>query len=239
MGAGFRVKDMFQPTVFLPGLLCDAVLWRAQIDGLSDLVAPFVADLTLDDSVEAMARRTLAAAPPRFALIALSMGGYVAFEMLRQAPGRIERLALIATSAAPDSPERAAERRAGIESLRLGRFRGVTDRLLPQLLHESLLHSAVAETVKAMAERVGGAAFLRQQKAILGRADSRPLLADIAMPTLVAVGDSDVLTPPDEAEDIQRGVAGARLHRFRDCGHLPALERPDETTAVLRDWLVA
>ncbi|WCM25783.1 alpha/beta fold hydrolase [Sphingomonas sp. QA11] len=230
---------MLQPTVFLPGLLCDAVLWRAQIDGLAALVAPFVADLTLDDGVEAMARRTLAAAPPRFALIALSMGGYVAFEMLRQAPGRIERLALIATSAAPDSPERAAERRAGIESLRLGRFRGVTDRLLPQLIHENLLHSAVAETVKAMAERVGGDAFLRQQKAILGRADSRPLLADIAVPTLVAVGDGDVLTPPGEAEDIRRRVAGARLHRFRDCGHLPALERPDETTAVLCDWLAA
>lgn len=225
------------PILFLPGLLCDAALWRAQVDGLADVAAAAVADLTLDESVAAMAVRALAAAPPRFALAALSMGGYVAFEILRQAPERVTRLALLDTSAAPDSSERARGRRGAIASLERGRFVGVTDRLLPRLVHESHVEGPVADTVRAMAARVGGAAFVRQQRAILGRPDSRPMLSGIAVPTLVAVGDGDMLTPPADAAEIHAGIAGSTLHTFRDCGHLPALERPDETTAVLRDWL--
>jgi pimeloyl-ACP methyl ester carboxylesterase len=225
------------PVVLLPGLLCDATLWRAQVEGLADIAAALIPDLTLDETVRDMAARTLAVAPPRFALAALSMGGYVAFDILRQAPGRVTRLALFATSAAPDSPERATERKRGMESLKLGRFMGVTQRMLPQLVHPSHVSDAVGETVKAMAERVGGAAFLRQQHAILSRPDSRPTLSIIKIPTLVAVGDGDVLTPPSESREIHRGIAGSRLHIFETCGHLPALEQPDETTAVLRDWL--
>ena len=225
------------PVLFLPGLLCDATLWRAQIDGLADMVAPAVADLTLDDSIADMARRALAAAPPQFALVALSMGGYVAFEIMRQAPRRVTRLALLASSAAPDSPTRVSERRGAIESLELGRFRGVTDRLLPQLVHSRHVLSPVAETVKQMAERVGGPAFIRQQRAILGRPDSRPDLAHIKVPTLVAVGQDDRLTPPAESQEIHRGIPGSTLHMFEKCGHLPALELPTETTALLRAWL--
>ena len=225
------------PVLFLPGLLCDATLWRAQIDGLADMVAPAVADLTLDDSIADMARRALAAAPPQFALVALSMGGYVAFEIMRQAPRRVTRLALLASSAAPDSPARASERRGAIESLELGRFRGVTDRLLPQLVHSRHVQGPVAETVKQMAERVGGPAFIRQQRAILGRPDSRPDLAHIKVPTLVAVGQDDRLTPPAESQEIHRGIPESTLHMFENCGHLPALELPTETTALLRAWL--
>ena len=225
------------PVLFLPGLLCDATLWRAQIDGLADMVAPAVADLTLDDSIADMARRALAAAPPQFALVALSMGGYVAFEIMRQAPRRVTRLALLASSAAPDSPTRVSERRGAIESLELGRFRGVTDRLLPQLVHNRHVQSPVAETVKQMAERVGGPAFIRQQRAILGRPDSRPDLGHIKVPTLVAVGQDDRLTPPAESQEIHRGIPESTLHMFENCGHLPALELPTETTALLRAWL--
>jgi pimeloyl-ACP methyl ester carboxylesterase len=227
------------PLVLLPGLLCDATLWRAEVEGLADLAAAFVPDLTLDDTVAAMAARVLAVAPERFALGALSMGGYVAFEIMRQAPARVERLALFSTSASPDTPEHEAERRRGMESLKLGRFVGVGQRLLPQLIHPSRLADPVAETVRDMAERVGGAAFLRQQEAILSRPDSRPVLAEIRVPTLVAVGDSDVLTPPAEARLIHEGIAGATLHLFETCGHLPALERPEESIALLRGWLGA
>lgn len=225
------------PLLFLPGLLCDKRLWRDQAEALSDIAEPFIADLTRDDSIAAMAARALAAAPGRFALAALSMGGYVAFEILRQAPERVTRLALFDTSAGPDDAQRVAQRKAGIESLKIGRFVGVTTRLLPRLVHASHIAGPVGEDLKAMAARVGGEAFLRQQQAILGRPDSRPLLPGITVPTLVAVGDQDVLTPLEDALEIHHGIVGSHFHLFKACGHLPALERPEETSDVLRAWI--
>jgi pimeloyl-ACP methyl ester carboxylesterase len=225
------------PLLLLPGLLCDARLWRDQVAGLGDVAAAQVADLTRDDALPAMARRALDAAPERFALAALSMGGYVAFEILRQAPERVTRLALFSTSASPDTPDRAERRRAAMSSLEHGRFVGVTRRLLPQLIHPDRVDGEVGAEVRAMAERVGGEAFLRQQRAILDRPDSRPLLASIGVPTLVAVGDADVLTPSTESRAIFRAIPGASLHVFGRCGHLPAMECPAWTTALLRGWL--
>jgi pimeloyl-ACP methyl ester carboxylesterase len=226
-----------RPVVFLPGLLCDQRLWRDQIDDLADIVAPFVADLTLDDDVSRMAARVLAVAPPRFALVGLSMGGYVALEIMRQAPERVERLALIDTSARADSAERAEERRRGMASLQRGRFVGITGPLLRQLIHESRVAGPVGDQLKAMAARVGGAAFLRQQKAILNRPDSRPDLSAITVPTMIAVGDDDRVTPPEHAIEMHERIAGSTLHMLGDCGHLPALERPEEISRLLRDWL--
>ncbi len=225
------------PLLLLPGLLCDGELWRSQIDALHGIADCRIADLTLDESVGAMAERALAVAPPCFALAALSMGGYVAFEILRRAPERVSRLALLDTSAAPDTPARAAGRRAAMDSLRVGRFLGVTRRLLPDLIHADHLDGPVGAQVQAMAARVGGKAFLRQQQAILDRPDSRPLLGHILVPTLIAVGEDDRLTPPVEARAMHEAVAGSRLHLFARCGHLPPLERPDETGALLREWL--
>jgi pimeloyl-ACP methyl ester carboxylesterase len=226
------------PLLLLPGLLCDAALWRAQVEALADVAAASVADLTLDTSIEAMASRVLATAPPVFALAGLSMGGYVAFEIMRRAPQRVTRLALFDTQAELDSPERITQRHRSIESLRLGRFVGVTARLLPQLVHPCQAAGPVGETVTAMAKRVGGAAFLRQQQAILDRPDSRPTLAAIRVPTLVAVGADDVLTPVSDAIEIHRGIAGSRLRVIDECGHLPALEKPEETSELLREWLL-
>lgn len=225
------------PIVFVPGLLCDARLWRDQRTGLADFGASTVADVTLDDSVAGMAARLLAEAPPRFRLVALSMGGYVAFEVLRQAKDRIDALALFSTSAAPDAPGRAAEREAALQSMSVGKFAGVTDRLLPRLIDEQHLRGPVGDDLKAMALRVGGEAFVRQQRAIQSRPDSRPLLAQIDMPTLVAVGDGDVLTPPSASVEMFRGLRAPSFHLFHRCGHLPAMEQPGETNAVLRGWL--
>ncbi|EGD59216.1 alpha/beta hydrolase fold protein [Novosphingobium nitrogenifigens DSM 19370] len=223
--------------MLLPGLLCDRELWRAQTAALGSVASCQVADLTRDDTIGAMAERVLAHAPARFALAALSMGGYVAFEILRRAPERVERLALLATCAAPDSDERARQRRSAMATLEMGRFKGVTGRMLPQLVHAGHVHGAVGEVVQAMAARVGAEAFLRQQQAILRRPDSRSILPSIVMPTVIGVGDDDRLTPPSEAEELHRGIAGAHFHLFARCGHLPPLECPDETTALLRHWL--
>lgn len=225
--------------LLLPGLLCDARLWRDQVEGLADLADITIPDLTLDDSVGAMAARVLAQAPARFALGALSMGGYVAFEILRQAPQRVERLALLSTSARADPPKRAAVRRASLALAERGRFAGVTRKLLPQLVHASRVDTPVGEEVMAMAERVGRDAFLRQQRAILERPDSQPLLPTLSMPTVVGVGDDDRMTAPEESRILQTGIAGARLHVFTDCGHLPPMEKPRETNDLLRAWLTA
>ncbi len=228
---------MVEPLVLLPGLLCDARLWQQQADDLADIAAPWIADLTQDDSIPAMAARVLAQAPQRFALAGLSMGGYVALEIMRQAPERVTHLALLDTSAAPDSEAKQAERERAIKTLGLGRFMGVTEAMLPQLIHESHVRGPVGATVRAMAKEGGQQAFVRQQQAILTRADSRPLLPGIAVPTLIAVGEDDRMTPPPLAEAMHRAIPGARLHRFAQCGHLPPLEQPEATSALLRDWL--
>lgn len=227
------------PLLLLPGLLCDARLWRDQMAAISGRQRCIVADLTLDDSLPAMAARAIAAAAaPHFALCGLSMGGYVALEIMRQAaPGQVTRLALLDTSARPDTPEQARRRRGLMALTRTGQFRGVTPRLLPQLVHPRHLDGPVGAEVMAMAERVGRDAFLRQQQAILGRPDSRPDLPGIRVPTLVTVGEADVLTPPALSEEMAAAIPGARLAVLPGCGHLPPLEDPEATTALLAGWL--
>jgi pimeloyl-ACP methyl ester carboxylesterase len=226
------------PLVLLPGLLCDRELWRRQIETLGDVASPWVADLTLDDSMAAMARRVLAAAPPSFALAGLSMGGYCALEIMRQDPARVTRLALLDTGARADSPDQTARRHGLIELAEKGEFHGVTPRLLPLFLHPDRLKDAeLTGRVTAMAHRVGKEAFLRQQKAIMGRIDSRPHLARIGCPTLLLCGRQDQLTPPALHQEMASLIPGALLDVIEDCGHLSAMERPDAVDAALRIWL--
>src|SRR5580704_15765607 len=177
------------PLVLLPGLLCDAALWAPQVAALSDIADPSVADLSRDDSLAGMARRVLSAAPARFALAGLSMGGYVAQEIMRRSPERVTRLALLDTSARADTLERAAQRRGFIELAHKGQFKGIQPRMLPVYLHpDHLQDKAITDAVLAMAERIGKDAFLRQQQAIMNRPDGREDLKRIAVPTLVLCG---------------------------------------------------
>jgi pimeloyl-ACP methyl ester carboxylesterase len=224
--------------ILLPGLLNDARLWRRQVADLGAKAEVEVADLVGPDSIGAMAQRVLAMRSGRFALAGLSMGGYVAFEVMRQAPDRVERLALLDTSARADTPEQTARRRGLIELAQKGRFLGVTPRLLPQLLHpEHVRDHAIANTVVQMARSVGREGFLSQQRAIMGRPDSRPGLADIRCPTLVLGGKQDAVTPPQVMEEIAAGIAGAKLILLDRCGHLSPLEQPEAVTAALAEWL--
>ncbi len=227
--------------LFLPGLLCDARLFRDQVAALAPERRCLVADLTHDDSIGAMAERALRLVPDGapFALCGLSMGGYVAFEIWRRAPARVARLALLDTSARADTPEQLRRRRALLALSESGMFRGVTPRLLPQLLHPDHVAGPLGAEVMAMAERVGRPAFHRQQRAIMARVDSRPDLPRIAVPTLVAVGEQDALTPPELAEEMAAAIPGARLAHIPDAGHLPPMETPAAVTALLRSWLEA
>lgn len=224
------------PLLLLPGLLCDARLWR---DCLPEGSAPRIADLTLDDSIAAMARRALdlVAGETRFAVAGLSMGGYVAQEVWRQAAPRISHLALLDTSARADTPEQTQRRLDLIALSGRGAFKGVTPRLLPLLLHPSRLDGPLAAEVMAMAERVGVEGFLRQQRAIMTRSDSRGDLPGITVPTLVACGAEDALTPPPLHDEMAALIPGARRMSFEGCGHLPTMEAPEAVRAALEAWL--
>jgi pimeloyl-ACP methyl ester carboxylesterase len=229
---------MGTPLILLPGLLNDARLWRHQAQTLAPLAEVEVADPVGPDSIGAMAERVLAMRPGRFALAGLSMGGYVAFEVMRRAPERVLRLALLDTSARPDMPEQTQRRRGLIELAQKGRFLGVTPRLLPQLLHpDHVRDHAIANTVVQMARTVGREGFLAQQRAIMGRPDSRPGLARIGCPTLVMGGRQDAVTPPEVMEEIAAGIPGARLVLLDRCGHLSPLEQPEAVTAAMAEWL--
>ncbi len=228
------------PLVLLPGLLCDAALWRHQTDTLADIAEITVADLTGDDRFDDMARAVLKAAPETFALAGLSMGGYVAHEIMRQAPGRVTRLALLDTSARADTPGQSERRRAFIEQTRHGDFKGVTSRLLPMLIHpDRLADGDLTGTITAMAEGVGREAFRRQQNAIMNRPDGRRDLSAIPCPTLVLGGRQDALTPLAGHQEMAEGIPDSTLVVIEDCGHLAPLERPRAVSAVMRYWLQA
>lgn len=228
------------PVVLIPGLLCTPRLYQEQIPALWRFGPVTVADHTRDDSMRGIAQRILASTPPRFALIGLSMGGYVAFELLRQARERVAKLALLDTTARPDLPEQTEQRQLQVDMARSGRFDGIAKLLFPRFV-AAARHGdrALQAVVRAMAEETGAEAFVRQQTAIMSRADSRPGLAAIACPTLVVVGADDTLTPPDRAAEIAAAVPSARQVIVPDCGHLSTLEQPAALTHALTAFLSA
>jgi pimeloyl-ACP methyl ester carboxylesterase len=226
------------PTVLVPGLNCSARLYAEQIPALWRFGPVTVADHTRDDTLAAIARRILAAAPPRFALAGLSMGGYISFEIMRQAPERVAKLALLDTGARAETPEQTKARLPRIELAKRGRVAKVADVQFPVLVHESRYgDEALRRLVRTMGEETGAEAFLRQQTAVMARPDSRPGLAAIACPTLVLVGDGDALTPPALAREIAAGIRGSRLVVIPECAHLSTIERPEAVTKALVDWM--
>ena len=228
------------PIVLIPGLTCSARLYAEQIPALWHFGPVTIADHTRDDSMAAIARRILAAAPPRFALAGLSMGGYIAFEIMRQAAERVAKLALLDTGARGDTPEQTERRKVVIALANSGRYADVTDIAFPVYVHRNRHNDeALKRTVRTMAEETGPEAFLRQQRAIIGRPDSRPGLGAITCPTLVLVGEGDEATPPDLAREIAAGISGSRLVMIPDSGHLSTLERPQAVTAALVEWMNA
>lgn len=226
------------PVLLVPGLTCSARLYALQIPVLWTYGPVLVADHRQDDTIDAVARRILDNAPPRFALAGLSMGGYIAFAIMRLAPERIVRLALLDTSARADTPDQTAARKAQIAMTQAGRFSEIPELSMPRYVHPNRQNDiSVTATVRRMAEETGPEAFIRQLKAIMSRPDSRPMLSAIGCPTLVLVGDADAATPPDMAREIAAGIAGAELVVVPDCAHLSTLERPEAVNEALVNWL--
>jgi pimeloyl-ACP methyl ester carboxylesterase len=226
------------PLVLLPGTLLDAELFGHQIAHLADVAEITVGDLASDDSIADMAEMVLATAPQHFALAGLSLGGIVAFEIMRRAPERVTRLALLDTNPLPPRPEQLAAWAELGGLAEAGRLDQVVDRLLPGLLRPGWHADERTErTVRAMAERVGAAAYGRQLRALAGRADSRPTLGTLACPTLVLVGRQDALTPVAIHGEMAAAIPNAALVIVEQCGHLSPLEQPQAVTAALRYWL--
>jgi pimeloyl-ACP methyl ester carboxylesterase len=166
------------------------------------------------------------------------MGGYIAFEIMRQAPSRIAGLALLDTSAGPETSEQTIRRQAQIDMARSGRFDEISEQMFAVLSRPAGLGDArIRQVIRAMAADTGPAAFIRQQTAIMGRADSRPTLSTLRCPTLVVVGDEDKLTPPDLAVEIAQGIPDARLEVVAECGHLSTLDQPERVTKILGSWM--
>ena len=224
------------PVVFLPGLLEDAGAFAHQVESLQQEPTCTVADLTRSDSIAGLAKDALEQAPAgRFALAGHSMGGYVALEVMRQAPGRVERLALLNTNARPDSPE-STENRKRLMALAERDFAEVIRTLIPKLVTQGRV-AELSGAITEMALGCGKDTFMRQERAIIGRIDSRPHLAAIACPTLVVAARHDALMPVELLEELARGIPGSRLAIVEESGHIPTLERPVEVLALLREWL--
>lgn len=228
------------PLVLVPGLLCDAALWASQVATLREETPCWVADVTRDDTMEGMARRVLEEVPyERFALAGLSMGGFVALAIMRAAPQRVDRLALLDTHARPDAPERTRER---LEYMALaqseGGFTAINRNLMRRLIHPSrFTDAALLRAIDAMADRVGIPGYLNQQRAVISRPDSRPHLGSIACPTLVLCGREDILTPLALHEEMAEAIPGAHLVIVDECGHMSTMEQPAAVNAALRAWL--
>ena len=226
------------PVYALPGLLDDERLWQHQASHFAAEHSWITANLTGHDSIAALAATALANAPAeRFALVGLSMGGYVALEIMRQAPERVRGLALLDTNARADSAAATELRHRAIAQAGTD-FAGVVTGLTPRLLHpDHLADPAIVGVIEAMAHTLGPDVFKRQQTAIIGRIDSRPFLGAIRCPSLVLCGREDLLTPVELHAEMAAGIAGARLVLVEHCGHMSALEQPQQINAALQNWL--
>ena len=226
------------PLLLVPGLACTARLYAPQVTALWPSAPLMIADHRQDDHIDAVARRILDNAPPRFALAGLSMGGYIAFAMMRLAPERIARLALLDTSARSDTPEQTAARQSQIAMTKAGRYGEIADLSMPRYVHPDRQNdAAITGAVRQMSAETGPEAFIRQLKAIMSRPDSRSMLGSIRCPTLVLVGDADLATPPDLSQEIADGIADAKLVVVPNCAHLSTLEQPEPVNAALIEWL--
>ncbi|MEJ6022229.1 alpha/beta fold hydrolase [Ramlibacter sp. PS4R-6] len=226
------------PIVLVPGLLCAAELFAPQVPALWPHGPVHIASTLQGDTIAEIASAILASAPPRFALAGLSMGGYISMEIMRQAPARVTKLALLDTSARPDTPEQSEFRRTLIARTKAGEFEAVFEQTLGAFLRPAVWNDPQLQQVwRRMALTTGADAYCRHLEAIIARIDSRPSLARVAVPTLVVVGELDPLTPPERAREIAGLIAGARLVEVPQCGHGSTLDQPGVVTRELVQWL--
>jgi pimeloyl-ACP methyl ester carboxylesterase len=226
--------------ILLPGLASDAALWRHQAPAL--IAAGHTVHISnahaRADTLSDMARAVLAEHEGPLVLVGTSMGGILALEVFRQAPQRVAALALLGSSARPDTPEMITLRSAAVLEFEQGRMDAVLRANVPFAFHPSRQGDvALVSDYFDMVHRAGAAQLVRQNRAIMARPDSRPLLRRLQCPVLVVCGDADALTPPECSREVVAAVPQAELHVLPACGHLLTWEQPEAVNALLRDWL--
>lgn len=226
------------PILLVPGLGGSPRIYRPQIPHLWNRAPVTVVNHIRDDSIAGIAARILDEAPKRFALCGHSMGGYISFEIMRQAPERVERLALLNTQARVDAPDLAARRKTTIKLIETDGLDAAVDAMFPNLVHPSRVNdAALRRLVGEMRRDVGIEPYLRQFQAVMNRIDSRPTLASIRCPTLVLSGDEDNTILNQYSREIADGITGSKYVLLQNCGHLAQVEQPEAVTAALLDWL--
>jgi pimeloyl-ACP methyl ester carboxylesterase len=221
-----------QTLVMIPGLGSDAAVWGRTITALNSEVNCLVGDTLSDRSLRGMAQRILGQAPETFALAGVSMGGMVALEMMKMAPERVTRLALIDTNARPDAFARKAYRHLANLVAITGDFERLSERSVSSMVHPSTPNDVRSELAE-MGVRVGARTYIRQNRALAVRTDLRPVLQSIAIATAVVVGSEDRLTPIDLSQEIHDLTPGSTLHVIPGCGHLPPIEKPAALAGIL------
>lgn len=228
------------PIVLIPSQLCTELLFREQLPALAAITDARVAVMRDHDTVGAMAQSVLDTEEGRFSLIAHGMGGFVAFEILRRAPERVASLVVMSTLAPNDTPAQTTRREGYLKLVENGNFAGVVDERIPMLFHPGNAKNAgLTAIARQMAQDTGAEAFLRQQRAIMARPDSRPTLADIPCPTLILYARQDGISTLAHQEEMRDGIPNARLEIIEECGHMMTLERPEIVTPRLVDWIAA
>ena len=229
---------MTEPLVFLPGMMCDSRLFEIQTRFLSLDRAVTVAPITLGERIEEIASNLLQQLPHRFALLGLSMGGIVAMEILRRAPDRVTRLALMDTDPLADTPQIAAARESLIVSARAGRLEDAVNGVIrSDILAPGPGRPAVLALVRQMSHELGPDVFVKQMRALQRRRDQQATLRRIKVPTMVMCGVHDTLTPVKRHSFMAELIPNAQLRMIEEAGHLPPLEQPMMTLDAIRDWL--
>jgi pimeloyl-ACP methyl ester carboxylesterase len=224
--------------VLLPGMMCDARLFAPQINALSGSYTLHCAPIGGHDSIGAIASDVLAHAPPTFALAGLSMGGIVAMEILRQAPDRVIKIALMDTNPLAESDAVKSHREPQIAAVQNGNLRAVMrDEMKPNYLTDGPNRGAILDLCMAMSQTLGPDVFIRQSRALQTRPDQSETLRQTTIPALVLCGHDDTLCPLHRHELMHSLMPHSTLQVIENAGHLPTLEQPDQTTHALANWL--
>ena len=227
-----------EPLVMIPPMMCDARVFSPQIDGLSRDHPVMFAPTHGADKMEDIAASILATTPPKFALLGLSMGGAVALEIVKRAPERVTRLALMNCTAQSETPDAASAREPLIVAARSGRFDEVIEKEMnPDWLAPGPLRLPVLQLVRDMARAIGPEAYVNQARAMQRRRDHQRTLREVRQPAVVICGQEDKLYPVRRHQFMSELIPYGRLEIVADAGHLPTLEEPEAVNIILRDWM--